>query len=45
MSYLQDPTAHLRKVSGDSKARSKMTFKLKPEGDRQNVIAYLKTLK
>lgn len=45
MSYLEDPTAHLREVSGDPKARSKMTFKLKPEDDRANVIAYLKTLK
>lgn len=45
MSYLADPTAHLREVSGDAKARSKMTFKLKPEEDRKNVIAYLKTLK
>ncbi|WP_404380001.1 c-type cytochrome [Caenispirillum salinarum] len=45
MAYLEDPTAHLREVSGDSSARSKMTFKLKPEDDRQNVIAYMKTLK
>jgi cytochrome c len=43
--YLSDPTAFLRDVSGDEKARSKMTFKLPKEDDRANVIAYLKTLK
>jgi cytochrome c len=43
--YLTDPTAFLREVSGDYKARSKMTFKLASEEDRANVIAYLETLK
>lgn len=43
--YLSDPTAFLREVSGDDKARSKMTFKLPKEEDRANVIAYLETLK
>lgn len=43
--YLSDPTAFLRDISGDDKARSKMTFKLPKEGDRADVIAYLHTLK
>jgi cytochrome c len=42
--YLTDATKFLRKVSGDKKARSKMTFKLKKPEDRADVIAYLKTL-
>lgn len=42
--YLADPTAFLRDVSGDAKARSKMTFKLPKEDDRANVIAFLETL-
>ncbi len=45
MAYLEDPTAFLRATSGDDKARSKMTFKLKSEKERQDVIAYLKSLK
>lgn len=45
MAYLEDPTAFLRDKTGDAKARSKMTFKLKDEKDRQDVIAYLMTLK
>jgi len=44
MAYLADPTAFLRDTSGDSKARSKMTFKLPDEQQRKDVIAYLKTL-
>lgn len=43
--YLEDPTAFLREVSGDSSARSKMTFKLPKESDRADVIAYMRTLK
>lgn len=43
--YLTDPTAFLRDISGDAKARSKMTFKLPKAEDRANVIAYLQTLK
>lgn len=43
--YLADPTAFLRKVSGDAKVRSKMTFKLPKDSDRNDVIAFLHTLK
>ncbi len=41
--YLQDPKKFLRALLDDKKAKSKMTFKLKKEEDRLNVIAYLKT--
>ena len=41
--YLKDPRKYLRAKLDDSKAKSKMTFKLKKEKDRANVIAYLKT--
>ncbi|WP_404381603.1 c-type cytochrome [Caenispirillum salinarum] len=44
MAYLEDTTAWLRDVTGDSSARSKMTFKLPKEEDRRDVIAYMKTL-
>lgn len=41
MEYLKDPSKYLSKQAG-KKVRSKMTFKLKKEKDRKNVIAYLK---
>lgn len=41
--YLADPRKYLREKLDDSKARSKMSFKLKGEEDRKDVIAYLKT--
>ena len=41
--YLKDPKKFLRALLDDKKAKSKMTFKLKKEEDRLNVIAYLKT--
>ncbi len=40
--YLADPTKFLQKVAGSKKARSKMTFKLKKEDQRNDVIAFLK---
>ena len=42
MEYLQDPSKYLSAQAG-KKVKSKMTFKLKKEKDRKNVIAYLKT--
>ena len=42
--YLKDPRKYLRAKLDNSKAKSKMSFKLKKENDRANVIAYLKTL-
>lgn len=43
ISYLEDPKAFLVEYLGDSKARSKMAFKLKDEADRADVAAYLAT--
>lgn len=40
--YLEDPKKFLRKITDDKKAKSKMSFKLKKEKQRRNVIAYLK---
>lgn len=43
IAYLEDPKAFLVEYLGDSKARSKMAFKLKDEADRADVAAYLAT--
>lgn len=42
--YVQDPTAWLRETTGDSKARSKMAFKVRAEEDAVNLYAYLASL-
>ena len=42
-SYLADPKKYLRAKLEDKKAKSKMSFKLKKEQERADVIAYLKT--
>ena len=42
--WIGDPRAWIREYLGDDKAKAKMTFKLKKEQDRLDVIAYLKTL-
>lgn len=39
--FIQDPTAYLREVTGDSSARSKMTFKLRKAEDAPNLYAFL----
>jgi len=41
VAYIADPRAFLRENTGDSKAKSKMTFKLKNADD---VVAYLASL-
>ncbi len=41
--YLENPRNFLRKFLDDKKAKSKMSFKLKKEQDRADVIAYLAT--
>jgi len=41
--YLVDPRKYLRAYLDDSKAKSKMAFKLRDEQDRADVIAYLTT--
>ncbi|MEY4695945.1 MAG: hypothetical protein RIT14_373 [Pseudomonadota bacterium] len=42
--YVQDPAAFLKDKLGDSKAKSKMMFKLKKEEDAANVAAFLASL-
>ena len=44
VAYVQDPTAFLREYTGDSGARSKMTFKVRSEEDAANLAAYLTSL-
>lgn len=43
VTYVQDPTAYLREVTGD-KGRSKMTFKVRKEEDALNLYAYLASI-
>ena len=42
--YLAGPKAFIRELTGDKKAKTRMVFKLKKEGDRLDVIAFLETL-
>lgn len=42
-SYLENPTIFLKAYLGDDKARSGMSFKLKAEQDRLDVVAFLKS--
>lgn len=42
--YLADPKKYLRAKLDDKKAKSKMSFKLKKEDERNDIIAYLATL-
>ncbi|SIO12432.1 c-type cytochrome [Vannielia litorea] len=44
VAYVQDPKAFLAEFTGDTKARSKMSFRLKGEEDAANVYAYLVSL-
>lgn len=43
--YLENPSAFLKEQTGDAKAKSNMAFKLKKPQDRNDVAAYLATLK
>ncbi len=42
--YLTHPTKYLRTYLDDKKARSKMSFRLKKEEERADMIAYLKSV-
>jgi len=42
--YLENPKKYLRAKLDDKKAKSKMSFKLKKEDQRKDVIAYLASL-
>lgn len=44
LKYVNDPTAFLKDYTGDSKARGKMTFKLKKEDQARDVWAFLVSL-
>lgn len=44
VAYVQDPRGWLREATGDAKARSKMSFKVRKEEDAINLYAYLKSL-
>ena len=41
LEYITDPKAFLREYLDDPKAKAKMTFKLKKEQQRIDVLAYL----
>jgi cytochrome c len=41
VTYVQDPNAFLKEVTGDSKARSGMAFRARKEEDAINVWAYI----
>jgi cytochrome c len=44
VTYLADPAAFLKEVTGDSGARSMMAFKLRKPEDAANVAAYIASL-
>ena len=44
VAYVQDPTGFLRTFLDDSKARGKMSFKVRKEEDAANLFAYLASL-
>jgi cytochrome c len=44
VAYVQDPTAYLREVLDDDKARSGMSFKLRKEEDARNIWALIVSL-
>ena len=41
--YLQDPTSFLREATGDNRARSGMSYRVRSESDAANLAAYLAT--
>lgn len=43
--YLADPKAFLRTLTKNPGAQSRMTFRLRDEAERKDVLAYLKTLR
>ncbi len=43
LDYITDPKAFLRSYLDDPKAKAKMTFKLKKEQERIDVLAYVKS--
>ena len=45
VAYLEDPRAYLREKTGNAKAATRMAFKLRDLTERENVAAYLATIK
>jgi len=43
VAYLQDSTGWLREATGDSRARSKMSYRVRSEGEAIDIYAYLAT--
>lgn len=41
VAYLKNPTAYLKEVTGDSKARSGMAFRVRKDEDALNIWAYI----
>lgn len=44
VAYVQDPTAYLREVLDDNRARGKMAYKVREEEDAVNLWAYIASL-
>lgn len=44
VTYVQDPAKFLKDTLGDSKARSKMTFKVRKASDAEDLYAFLTSL-
>ncbi|SMX46704.1 c-type cytochrome [Actibacterium lipolyticum] len=44
VAFVKDPGGYMKEASGDSKARSNMSFKVRKEGDAENLYAYLASL-
>lgn len=44
VNYVQGPTAFLRQATGDSGARSKMTYRVRDEQEAKDLYAYLSSL-
>lgn len=44
VAFVQDPTSYIREVTGDSSARSKMSYRVRKEEDAVNLYAYLVSL-
>lgn len=44
VAWMQDPTGFLKSFTGDSKARSKMSFKIRKTQDAENIFDYLESI-
>jgi cytochrome c len=44
VAYAQDPTGHIREVTGDNSLRGSMSYRVRSEDDALNLYAYLASL-